>query len=61
MGGRDLDKYELVLRHKETQAELDLFNPEACSVVVVTNTFKKEDSEKDAKKPDFIMKVFIKD
>jgi hypothetical protein len=60
VGGREKDQYELILRHKETQAELDLFNTESCSMVVLPNQFKTDKAE-DAKKPDFSIKVFLKD
>ena len=60
VGNREKDNYELILRHKESQAELDLFNPATCSVVIMKNTFKT-DSESDSRKPDYTLKVFLKE
>jgi len=54
-GNREDDKYEVVLRRKEDQAEL-LLSDNNC--ILIENSFKT-DSEEDSKKPDVLLKVFM--
>jgi len=54
-GSREEDKYEVILRRKEDQAEM-LLSDNNC--ILVENSFKT-DSEEDSNKPDVLLKVFM--